>query len=623
MASGPTAKERYAAEKAAPLLARAFSAYKAGDVTTAGRLVDAALRFQPNASSGLVLRATIAFERGDYAVAVGGFRKVLTLQLDDRETASNLAVALSRLGDYAECHEILRAHAPWDDYPDNELLLVQSALASGSGTDDEIAGRIAALEAKRPNDVTVAFLRGIMEERRARLSESLSAFARAAELSHDAVGLSELLRVTLRVGQEDALEALVERAWRRLTTAPDDALSVTLAALEVRLEHGSQPEERVFTQRESNAQPSISWNSRIDRLIVHQDFAGAVEMLATSVPQVLPPPVHASAAHRNESARDPVTRIVVHNGHQVLRHASADDLTEACGLPVRLLDLGHVLPADFAAGNTLVVYACGITGQQGQIVRTIKSASADCPVVAWHFDNHHCYLWNALLVAASDLSFPAHVTPIDYLPRWSPRGACGGVVPLCVMQWTRPLLARLYDEYRTEPRSDALSGNFEFYPIAAKRNHFVAEVNRRWPDAEIAISLGGYHHRSARDRFLTWRRYKTSVSLPVAGDLSNRFFDALAAGQVPVVPRDILDFDRVVPPALQSSLPVIRLEEYSVEALRAAHAAAIAAFDRGDEAQAELRHRFVLEHHMLAHRIREIAERSADQLGFPLRGAHS
>src|SRR5262249_49392627 len=44
-----------------------------------------------------------------------------------------------------------------------------------------------------------------------------------------------------------------------------------------------------------------------------------------------------------------------------------------------------------------------------------------------------------------------------------------------------------------------------------------------------------------------------------------------ATGQVPIVASNILDLDRVVPPDLQASLPVIRLHDYTVPALREAH----------------------------------------------------
>jgi hypothetical protein len=338
-----------------------------------------------------------------------------------------------------------------------------------------------------------------------------------------------------------------------------------------------------------------------------------VALLETAMPACRPAARAAAGAARRKPNR-PISRVVIDSDHHLIGAASADDIAAACGLPVQFVPLPGAAPEALGGRDTLIVYAGGLDSEQSQVASRLKAANAGRPVVAWHWDNHHSYLWNARLTAAVDLSFPAHATPREYLGRWARDGRCGPVVPLCVMQWPRPVLERLYEDCRDEKRSDALTGHFGWYPVARKRNVFVDQVRRHWPEAELTLDflfLHDYHARSERERFLTWRGYKTSVALPVAGDLSNRFFDALASGQVPIVPRDIIDFDRVISPKEQERLPVVRLEAYTLEALREAHAAAIAAFDRGGEAQAAERHRFTLAHHMLAHRIRDIVASSA------------
>jgi len=322
------------------------------------------------------------------------------------------------------------------------------------------------------------------------------------------------------------------------------------------------------------------------------------EALASSLPSGADSPPQA------DFVCGPIRRIVIDTAHHLMHPAEACDIAEVCGLPVELADLSTAAPADFgASADKLVIYSHGIRLATAAPLHAIKKAVPDCLVVAWNFANHTAYLANALLAAAADMTFPTHVTPIDYLARWR----CGPAVPLALFQWSRSTLSWLYQDYRGEPRSDRLSGHFSLYPVAKRRNQLIAESIETWPEADLSLRRGWrYHELSPRDRFLTWRRAKTSLVLPVAGDLSMRFFDALAVGQVPIVPRDILDFDRVIAPADQAALPVIRLEHYDVESLRAAHAAAIAAFDRGGEAGAEARHRYVLQQHMLAHRIRDI-----------------
>src|SRR5262249_49109351 len=156
----------------------------------------------------------------------------------------------------------------------------------------------------------------------------------------------------------------------------------------------------------------------------------------------------------------------------------------------------------------------------------------------------------------------------------------------------------LWKRFEREGRSDALSGHYAFYALAHRRNILLVEAIEEWPQADLSLRQDwNYHTWSPEVRFLQWRKYKTSVCLPVASDLSNRFFDALAAGQVPIVASDILDLDRVILPDLQTSLPVIRLKDYTVAALRDAHGRAVAAFDREGSEGAERRHRFALQNH--------------------------
>jgi len=306
-----------------------------------------------------------------------------------------------------------------------------------------------------------------------------------------------------------------------------------------------------------------------------------------------------------------------------MQSADALELSLACGLPVQLVDLYTMPPGSYASPDTLVLFTSGIDGRQAYVINSIKRAVPCCPVIAWHRDNHHRYLWNALVAANTDLSFPAHRMPVDYMTQWTERGL-GPTLPLAVFQWSRTMLEKLYAAHKRSDRSDALSGNFMFYAVGHRRNEFLVEIKKRWPEANITISTdGSYHYLSPEERFLTWSRYKTSLVLPVAGDLSMRFFDALASGQVPIVPRDIIGFDDVIPPLVQASLPVIRLEGYTLTALHEAHAAAIKAFDIGGEEQAGNRHRFVLEHHMIANRIRILVDQTAHILNLDLMSSAS
>ena len=120
-------------------------------------------------------------------------------------------------------------------------------------------------------------------------------------------------------------------------------------------------------------------------------------------------------------------------------------------------------------------------------------------------------------------------------------------------------------------------------------------------------SRNRYFARSAEEKFRDWASFKVSLALPLLNDLSFRVFDALFCGQIPLVPTDCYDLDGVISPELQSILPIIRFDEYSIDAVRAAWHEALQQFDKLGSEGARKRHEFVREHHHISVRLRQIA----------------
>jgi len=515
----------------------------------------------------LLAHAAAALRRGDAARAEFLCKAILTAQPQQRDALHLLGLAAHRRGRNEEaCRHIERAIA----------LGLESAEAHGN--------------------------RGTVLCALSRFTEALASFDKALAIGPASAEMHGNRGLALYAsGRLD--EALISYhdalALRPDLAAAHAGIAAVLCALG-RHHEAIRHEARGLALRGD-------WNSRMDWLVARQLHAEAVALLEKAMPEALRRGGEADAPQRATTITGPIRRVVVDCGHHLMHPAEADDLAEACGLPVVCVDLSVAPPATYApAADTLVIYAHGIRMAKASPLRAIKQADPNCPVVAWNFANHMAYLANALLAMAADITFPAHATPVAYLDRWSP-GKVGPVVPLALFQWSRPTLARLYQQCHDTARSEVLSGHFSLYAVAERRNRLIADAIKAWPDADLSLLRGWqYHDLSARDRFLSWRRCKTSLVLPVCGDLSMRFFDALAAGQVPIVPRDILGFDRVIPPQDQARLPIVRLESYDLDALRTAHAEAIAAFNRGGEAAAESRHQYVLRHHMLAHRIRDI-----------------
>lgn len=290
-----------------------------------------------------------------------------------------------------------------------------------------------------------------------------------------------------------------------------------------------------------------------------------------------------------------------------LARIDADEIAAAIGIPVRLFAFDELQAPIGNDQPLLFLRLVSLGAPEYGAFRHLSALQPRHVVAAWLFDNHTAYLNNALIAHHCDVAFPAHGFAADYLQS-ADGGAVGPAMPLCVTQWSRAEVDSFWRAAGGQPRDDRLHGRFSYYPLAHARNRLVQALAASGWDADIGLDYRGrpYHAQGPRERFLAWRRFKTSLHLPVANDLSMRVFDALAAGHVPIVPRATLDLDAVIPPADQTALPIIRLEEYSVEAVKAAHGKALAAFERGGEAQAAIRHAYVRDRHLLVHRIAAI-----------------
>ena len=245
--------------------------------------------------------------------------------------------------------------------------------------------------------------------------------------------------------------------------------------------------------------------------------------------------------------------------------------------------------------------------REQEALRKLRESGFDGPVVGWHWDNHHHVFDNYATGKDLDVCIASHGFAKSYLR--SPHHLMSAPVPLCATQWTDDEGVRFFAKHGLKKRSDNLYGGFIRYDFAEKRNQLIESLIANNSDSVYFLEedkLAPYFGMSPEQRFADWASRKVSLCLPLDGDLSMRFFDALFSGQVPIVPEDVEDFDGVIPRAVQAKLPVIRFKDYTSGAVQEAHAKALQEFNRGGEAGARARHKFVLEHHMFASRIRSI-----------------
>jgi hypothetical protein len=234
----------------------------------------------------------------------------------------------------------------------------------------------------------------------------------------------------------------------------------------------------------------------------------------------------------------------------------------------------------------------------------IRQCFPDALLCAWFWDNHLGPLNNLRTAVAADLLFASHAYAVDNLVNLG--GALAAHLPACSAQWTRDAAGSLYGAFENQPRSDRLLVNYVDYGFAW-RSTLLRRLAREAPEADVLLMPPGdrkrYFGKSPADRMREWMGYKASLCLPIDRDLSTRVFDALLSGHILVMPHGIPDVPSVIGTAIEERLGIIRLAEISVDAVRQAALLASRRFDEGGLSAARDRHMFVMERHMLVHRV--------------------
>jgi len=314
----------------------------------------------------------------------------------------------------------------------------------------------------------------------------------------------------------------------------------------------------------------------------------------------------------NRGLSRPVPRIAVVStrADKIFASGTAAELADALaadGLDVTFrTDLG----VDAARRADLAIVLLHLH-REHEALRKVREAGVDVPVIGWAWDNHHHTFENYRCAADVDVLIPGHGFATDYLR--SDRYLVEASLSLCVTQWTVREAEELFAEYGLGERRNDLYGGFVRYAFAPKRNRLLEQLRDAGMEGVYFLAedaLESYFGRSPAERFADWAAHKVSLCLPLHGDLSQRFFDALLTGQIPVVAPGIPDLDSVVPPAIQQELPVVRFAEYTVEAVTEAYAEALRRFADEGEAGVRRRHEFARREHLFVPRVRALVARA-------------
>lgn len=230
----------------------------------------------------------------------------------------------------------------------------------------------------------------------------------------------------------------------------------------------------------------------------------------------------------------------------------------------------------------------------------------------WLTDLHHSHRQSLRLARVFDFAIPAHERNTDGLRLVSE--TITSSVHMAVQQFSHGQARRLYDAAEFAPRRDGLYGGFRQHP-GFSRNEFIHRLGEAIPGNALYIRPNttpyeddAYFCLSDDDKFLNWMSYKVTLHVPIHRDLSPRVFDALLAGQIPLVPMDIGALDHYFPLADQARLPLVKYEEYTPRAVSEAYARALAMWDEGGHEGARRRHEYSLQRGMLAYRLRRMVD---------------
>jgi len=225
----------------------------------------------------------------------------------------------------------------------------------------------------------------------------------------------------------------------------------------------------------------------------------------------------------------------------------------------------------------------------------------------WFWDNHHHQRINLRTAMLADLVFVSHWHERQYLNL--PAVLAAAHVPLYSRQWSPGAIARHYPAGLPTERRDGLFGGYGRYSWAHERNRLIEALAARCPEHGLSLgSVEAYFQTSAAERLRTWIEHKVQLIVPINRDVSNRIFEALMTGQIPMVPDDVPDFDRVIDPEIQAALPIIRYRAGNAESAEAGWREGVMLFDEGGAAGVRRRHEFARDRHSLANRLAGFAE---------------
>jgi hypothetical protein len=159
------------------------------------------------------------------------------------------------------------------------------------------------------------------------------------------------------------------------------------------------------------------------------------------------------------------------------------------------------------------------------------------------WDSHHWLNMSLKLMSLADVYFPTHIDSNLLASRLAIN--IGPFVPAGTTQWPKEYLLKNLENIELVKRSNEPFGQFTYYQTFKYRNLVIKNLNAKYANIRnTKINSQGvkYHERTDEDRLKEWTSFKVHWIVPVLQDLPIRFFDALATGGIPLVPKHLRNY---------------------------------------------------------------------------------
>ncbi len=229
----------------------------------------------------------------------------------------------------------------------------------------------------------------------------------------------------------------------------------------------------------------------------------------------------------------------------------------------------------------------------------------------WHFDNHVAYFDNYKSATSCDFNFISHNAGVPgYLT--NPISCVVAHIPLCCVQFGINEIKKFALNSSNNERISKALFNYIIYENTP-RTPLIRQLSKELGElGEFKLmsseDRSRYWSMSREERIHEWMDYKCSVIIPLVEDLSTRVFDALATGQIPIIPESVQDLDVAIPLDIQRALGIVKIKDLTAKSVINGINQAIRNFDQSGQRGVIDRIEYCLNNATSGHRIKSILD---------------